>query len=108
VKTYLIAALVWLLRAVLGPKPKSPRVTVVVKDESVIAEERKHLEELKAEVGRIERELKNSAAQSTTAIMARKRARVKFLDRELKRLRTERRTAIQRRDDFERLTGAGR
>ena len=89
-----------------GPRPKS-RIRLEVKGEDVIAQERKHLEELNAEVRRIKSEIKKLAPQATAAIMAHNRARVKFLDREFKRLRTERRTAEQRRDDYERLTSSG-
>ena len=99
---------VWgLLRDIFtGPRPKS-RIRLEVKDEAVIAQERRHAEELQAEVRRLNNELDKLAPQATAAIMARNRAGVKFLDRELKRLRTERRTAEQRRDDYERLTSSG-
>ena len=47
----------WLLDVFTGPRPKS-RIRLEVKDEAVIAQERKHAEELKAEIRRLENELK--------------------------------------------------
>jgi len=97
-----ISILTWLLRIFIGPKPKSPRVTVVVKDETVIAEERKHLEELKNEVRRIEHELKELAPQATAAITARDGPCVIKLNKLRNKLLDELDSARQRKVDFER------
>ena len=100
---------VWgLLRDVFtGPRPKS-RIRVEVKSEAVIAEERRHTEELKAEVRRLENELKAIAPQITAAIKACDGHTIIDLNIRRRKLRDEWDTARQRLLDFERYIAQGR
>ncbi len=107
-KAYLIAVLVYLLRIFIGPKPKLPRVIITVKDEGVIAEERKHLEELQVEVRRLNNEIDKLAPRITAAIVARNDDFHKRLDDRRNELCTERDTAQQRLDDYQGYLSQGR
>jgi len=103
-----ISILTWLLRIFIGPKTKSPRIRLEVKDEDVIAEERKHLEELKTEVRRIEHELDALSPKITSAIKDGDCRAILDLNAQRRRLRTDWDAARQRLLDFERYCGAGR
>ena len=87
---------------------KGYRATVEVRSEAVIAEERKHLEELKAEVRRIENELKALAMLVTTAIMASDGHRIIELNTERRKLHDDWDAARQQLLDFERYCDKGR
>jgi len=97
----------WRLDVFTGPRPKS-RIRLEVKDEAGIAQERKHAEELKAEVGRLENELKAIAPQITAAIMASDGHRIIELNVRRRKLRADWDTAMQRLLDFERYCSQGR
>ncbi len=110
-KTWVIALIgivgKWLWGVFTGPRSKS-RIRLEVKDEAVIADERRHLEELKAEVRRIENELKALAMLVTTAIMASDGHRIIELNADRRKLRDDWDTAKQRLDSFERSCREGR
>jgi len=100
---------VWgLLRDIFtGPRPKS-RIRLEVKGEDVIAQERKHLEELNAEIRRIERELDALAPQATAAIKNADYHTLLDINDIRKRLFADLDTARRRKDDFERCCSQGR
>lgn len=110
-KTWLVALIgivgKWLLAVFIGPRSKS-RIRLEVKDEAVIADERKHLEELKAEIGRIENELAEIACKVTTAIVAADGHRIIELNTQRRKLHDEWDAARQRLLDFERYISQGR
>lgn len=110
-KTWIVAlvgiVVRWFMDVFTGPRSKS-RIRLEIKDEAVIAEERKHNEELKDEVRRIENEMAKLAPQITAAITASDGHRIIELNTQRRKLRDDRDTAKQRLDSFERYTAQGR
>lgn len=97
----------FLLDVFTGPRSKS-RIRLEVKNEGVIADERKHTEELKAEVRRIEHEMAKLSPQVTAAIKTANAHRIIELNTQRRKLHDEWDAARQRLLDFERYCREGR
>lgn len=110
-KTWIVALIgiigKWFLDVFSGPRSKF-RVRLEVKSEAVIADERKHLEELKHEVRRLEQEMAKLSPQCTAAIKAANPDRILELNDERNELHSQWSAARQRLFDYERYLDSGR
>lgn len=89
-------------------RSKGTRIKFEAKSEAVIAEERKHLEELKAEIRRLEGELRTIAPQITKAIQACNGHGIIALNQRRNELRDKWDAARHRLDSYERYIAQGR
>lgn len=103
-KTWIVIIIKWFLGVFTGPRSKS-RIRVEVKDEAVIAQERKHYEQLKKEVERLERELKTIPEQAPKLIEAGDCDNLRKLNAKRNELHEQWHAAKQQLDDFERYLG---